>query len=367
MNSANSSVRSDREKAGLRGPVRSVVHERTYAPVTSADGSISPELSTWMKTVYDRKGRTSAVWGRNSSRYHGLGNDLYVTLYAYTDAGQLQRKTLETNGDRQSEISYRYDDRCRLQSITNSKDPDNPIAFHYDANGLKAKITVAKPSDNPEGGNGSAVSYSPSYLFGTETGAVGLPGGSTSITLYDDLDRPVEVQTRNAAGEVVYRTLREYDAQGNVLAEKQTMDDVLRIIPAAQQKQILADGDVSAKELRDQITQMLGDGSEMGSTRFTYDEQDREVLRIDKSLGRIDQRVQTSYNEHGDVAKETWQVTTTGMPDAESNGTSTSERVYTYEYDIYGNWIVKKTSSRTLPDSNLKDTGDIERRTIDYY
>jgi hypothetical protein len=52
----------------------------------------------------------------------------------------------------------------------------------------------------------------------------------------------------------------------------------------------------------------------------------------------------------------------------DANGTTTiAERIYSYEYDSYENWTVKKTSSRELPDGELKDTGEVERRTIEYY
>src|SRR5215831_6111641 len=63
---------SDREKAGLRGPVRSVEEEQTYPAWTGADGRLSPEFKTWNKTEYNRDGRVTATWGRNSSREHGM-------------------------------------------------------------------------------------------------------------------------------------------------------------------------------------------------------------------------------------------------------------------------------------------------------
>jgi len=371
---ADNKMISDREKAGLHGPVRSMEEERTYPAITSGDGTVDPELKWWKKTEYDREGRISAMWGRDSSREHGLGKSLYVTRYTYNESGQLLRMTRERDGEADGETVYRYDDRGRLESITNSKDLGNPIAFHYDANGRRSKVAIAKPVERAEGSfEGRAVSYSPEYLFEVETSSPSVPDGGSAVTLFDEHDRPIEVQTRNANGETIFRTLRVYDEQGHVLEEKQTMEDVLRMIPAAQQKKMMDEGGVSAQEfreqvapeLREQVAKLLG-GSEVSSTKYTYDAQGRETLKIQKAMGQIEQRVETSCNEHGDVAKETWQDTNSATPDDASDRTTTiTERIYSYKYDSDGNWTVKNTSSRKLPDGKLKVSGDVERRTIE--
>ena len=164
--SGSGTMISDRQKAGLRGPVRSVEDERTYPAITSSDGTADQEMKWWKKTEYDREGRISAIWGRDSSREHGLGKSLYVTRYTYNTSGQLLRMTQEIDGEADGETVYHYGDRGRLESITSSKDPGNPIAFHYDANGRRSKVAIARPVEGPEGlGERTAVSYSPEYLF----------------------------------------------------------------------------------------------------------------------------------------------------------------------------------------------------------
>lgn len=356
--------KSDCERAGLRGPVRSVAEEQTYPSVSLGDGKVEPELKSWRKTEYDRKGRIAAIWGRNSSREHGLGAALYVTRYTYSDAGQLMRTAFEQDGKITGETRYRYDEKGRLQEITDSRDPDNPIAFRYDAMGRKTKIAIAQP---PKEAGLGAVSASTEYMFETQSRPIGLAEGGSTTTLYDEHDRPTEIQTRNANGEIVYRTVRVYDDHGNVVEEKQTMDDPIRIIPPAEQKKIIDQAGVSAQELRDQIAQVLG-GSEMGSTKYSYDAEGRQTLKVVKALmGRMEQRTETAFNEHGDAAKETEHMTTSGMPEGADNGTKASERTYSYDYDSYGNWTVKKFSSRSLPDGTFKDSGDEVRRTIEYY
>lgn len=275
------------------------------------------------------------------------------------------RTTQENNGKTVSEIVYRYDDQGRLQSITDSKDPNNPIAFRYDANGRKQKIAIAQPIDLPSSGTG-AVSYSVEASFEEAGRAQSLPDGGSAVTLYDEHDRPTEIQNRNANGETMSRTLRVYDDQGRIVEEKQTVDDPLKMIPAGEQKKILASGSVSPQEFRDKVAEFLG-GSEMWSTKYLYDAQGRRSNMIRKLFNHMEERVDTAYNEHGDIAKEVSQSTTSGTGNPEADGTRSSETIYSYEYDSYENWTVKKISSRPLLNGTFKDQGDEVRRTIEYY
>ena len=352
---------SDRDKAGLHGPVRSVIEERAYPAWTDADGKVYPEFKSWNKTEYDRDGRIAVTWFRGSSSEHG---SVFATRYARNAAGQMLRATQEDDSKTVSETIYRYDDQGRLHSITDSKDPNDPIAFRYDANGRKRKIAIAQPIDLPS--ETGTVSHSVEASFEEAGGAQSLPDGGSAVTLYDEHDRPTEIQNRNANGETMSRTLRVYDDQGRVVEEKQIVDDPLEMIPAGEQKKILASGSVSPQEFRDKLAEFLG-GSEMWSTKYSYDAKGHRSNMIRKVFNHMEERVDTAYNEHGDIAKEVSQSTTSGTGNPEADGTLSSETIYSYDYDSYGNWMVKKTSSRSLPDGTFKDLGDEVRRTIEYY
>lgn len=355
---------SDREKAGLRGPIRSVEEERIYPSFTASDGTAYPELKSWQKTEYGREGRIAAMWTRDSSREHGMGDALHVTRYAYNAAGQLVRRTFESDGNLQCEIVFEYDDKGRLKTITNSKEPDNPIAFRYDAGGRKTKIAIQKPVPLPEGT--TTVSRSMENLFGDEGGAMTSWDGGSTITLYDERDRPIEVQIHDTSGALNSRAVRVYDQQGRVIEEKMMMEDPLAMIPAAQQKTILKQDGVTAQELRDQISNFLG-GSEMWSEKFSYDQQGRKITTVRNTFNHMNESTTTSYNEHGDPAKEISQSTASGTGNPDADGTWSAELVFTYEYDANGNWTLKKTSSRNLPDGILKDIGDVTSRRIEYF
>jgi len=359
MTSADSKPLTDREKHELRGPVRSVIEERNSPGWTDADGGAYPEFKSWSKTEYDREGRTAATYFRGSSGE-------WVTRYSYGNAGQLLRTTIQNEaGKQERETVYQYDDRGRLRSITDSTDPNNPIVFRYDPDGKRSKIAIAQPIEYPQGLG--AVSRSMEASFEDAGNEAPLFEGGSAVTLYDEHDRPTEIQARNANGEIMSRTLRVYDEQGRVVEEKQTMDDPLKMIPSAEQKKMLASGDVSAQELREKLAEFLG-GAETWSMKYTYDAKGRKSKSIRKIFNHMEEEVEMAYNEHGDVVKETRQSTTRGSPDEENgDGKTTSEMLYSYEYDGYGNWTVKKSSSRSLPNGTFKDADEDLRRTIEYF
>ncbi len=364
MTSDQSTQPSEREKNGLHGPVRSVVEEQTYPAWTDADGKLSPEFKSWSKTEYDRDGRIAETRFHGSSRDHSFDGTEMVTRYTYGATGQLLRKTIQNNkGDALGEIIYHYDDQGRLQNITNSTDFNNPIAFRYDADGMKTKLAISKPINLPEGT--TAVSQSIQHLFDDEGSMVSRLDNGSTITLYDERDRPIEVQLYDANGALMSRAVRVYDEQGRVIEEKMMMDDPLALIPAKQQKSMLDEG-LTAQQIRDQIAQFLG-GSEMWSEKYSYDAQGRKITTTRNTFNHINESVTTSYNEHGDPVKEVSQSTTRGSENPAVDEAQSSATIYAYEYDTNGNWTVKKRSSRALQDAIFKDPGYETRRTIEYF
>jgi len=57
---------SDRERYGLRGPIKSCTEESTRPGVTDADGKTYPEIYGQRTTEYDKDGRTLAMRSRNT-------------------------------------------------------------------------------------------------------------------------------------------------------------------------------------------------------------------------------------------------------------------------------------------------------------
>ena len=362
MNQRNVSTITDREKAGLRGPVRSVIEEQTFPSWTNSEGKTWPASERWNKTEYDRDGRLVATSWRTGSG-DKRADSLCITRYDYTPDGKLLKRTVEVDGKITFDTNYNYDNQGRLRSITKSSDPANPIAFQYDASGAKSRIAIDKPLELQPGT--STVSTSSVKLFDDdEASSITRPDGGSTITLYDEFDRPAEVQLHDVNGTLTSRAVRTYDQQGRVIEQKMLMADPLAIMSADQQKSILASG-AAAQDLRDKITEFLG-GSEMWSEQYEYDAKGRKTLTTRNTFNHIHDTISTIYNAEGDIAREISQNTTTGAPDPPGDQTSTGETIYSYEYDSSGNWTSKKTASRTLPDGTLKDN-DTVHRTIEYF
>lgn len=353
----------DREKAGLRGPVRSVIEEQTFASWTNSEGKVWPASERWNRTEYDRDGRLVASSWRTGSRDQRT-ESLAVTRYTYTPEGKLLKRTIETDSKIACEFRYDYDEHGRLKSITKSSDPTNPIAFRYDAEGKKTKIAIDKPVQLPPGT--SAVSRSFMKLFDDdEAHGITKPDGGSTITLYDAFDRPTEVQLHDATGTLTSRAVRTYDQQGRVIEEKMLMADPLAMMSADQQKEILASGG-TAQELREKMSEFLG-GSEMWSVKYEYDAKGRKTLTTRNTFNHMHETIKTIYNEQGDITKEISRTTTTGTPEGAHDETQSGETIYTYEYDSNGNWTSKNSATRTLPDGTLKENNDPVHRTLEYY
>jgi YD repeat-containing protein len=276
----------------------------------------------------------------------------------------LLKVTFGKEGEPGDETVNHYDNKGRLQSVTDSRRPDNPIAFRYDANGRKTRIAIVKPPDDSSGTR--AISMSPDAFFEHPEMAPNLPDGGTAVTLYDASDRPTEVQLHDPAGTIVSRMVRVYDDRGNATEERETMENTLTMIPAKQRGEILSKSGMSAQDLRDQLAKFLGAQGELYSSRYSYDKQGRKTLTIRNVFNHDENRTETSYNEHGDVAKETSRSSQTDIGDEQTDTTYSSEVLYSYEYDSNGNWTMKKSTSRSLPDGQPKTLTEV-RRTIEYY
>ncbi|HTM18092.1 MAG TPA: hypothetical protein VL135_14360 [Terracidiphilus sp.] len=362
MTSSQHKPPSDREKAALHGPVRSVIEERTYPAWTDAEGEVTPAAQQWNKIEYDRDGRIFATTWRAPARDRRT-DSLTVIRFTRNATGDLLKRTAETDGKVAAETLYEYDDRGRLKSVSNSLDPSNPIAFRYDPSGRKTKIAIKKPVESPQGT--TAVSSSMENLFDEEGSSfTNTSEGGSTMTLYDELDRPAEVQFHDVNGALTSRAIRVYDSQGRISEEKMLMADPIAMIPASDRKAIFDAGNI--QDLRDQMSAFLG-GSEMWSVKYEYDDKGRKVLTIQNTFNHIHMTTDTKYNQQGDVASEVthYEASGTGNPAAEEN--RSSEIIYTYEYDAQGNWITQRTTSRDLPSGILKDVGAVVKRTIDYY
>jgi YD repeat-containing protein len=347
---------SDREKAELRGPVKTCVEETNFPGATTSDGTKIPERKSWYTTEYDVDGRVMDIRTDNSD---GSG---WVMRYIYDASGHLLKTTTGKEGEPSQETDYSYDGQGRLLNITYSHAPDNPVTFRYDERGRKTKVQVSRPADYRPN---TAVGGSP---FEVADMAPNLPGGGSASTIYDEDDRPTEVQVRDAQGQLVSRAVRIYDAQGRIGEEKQILDSPERMFPAGAFDKILEASGASREELFGHITKLMGGQAGPYSIAYSYDAQGR-VNQTRRQIFNQEHVIETTYNEHGDRAAEITQSRQIGTEKESTRRSGLapySEVHYSYRYDGYRNWTEQIVSYRSSPGGAFESSTG-RRRTLTYY
>jgi YD repeat-containing protein len=242
---------SDREQSGLHGRVKSCTEVDTHSGLTNAEGN-SYEVRFETTTEYDADGRILSTRSRNTD------GSQWVTNYSYDASGRVLRVTSGNEGQALSGTTYSYDHQGRLMSMVDDARPDRPVSFRYDDHGRKTRIAISGSEDyrpnTATAGSPFEVSESPN-----------LADGGTTTTIYDEQDRPTEVQVRDPNGELISRAVRTYDAQGHIAEEKQILDSPELMFPASIRASMLEQSGMSTEQLRQemraQITKLMGGNS----------------------------------------------------------------------------------------------------------
>jgi YD repeat-containing protein len=349
----------DRDRVGLRGPVKSCTEETTHPAVTDAEGKSYPEFRSAGTTEYDRDGRVLAT--RTNSR-DGQG---WVSYYEYDASGRLLKIASELEGKAFTETIYSYDQEGRLQSIRDAARPESPATFSYDEQGRRTKTEVSRRADHRP----NTLIYRPPFEAAGR--APNLLGGGTSTTIFDEHDRATEVQVRDANGELVTRTLRTYDAEGHVIEEKQIMENPELGFPLEDPAETPAESGPSADQrrqaLREKILKFMG-GPEQHWFSNRYDTRGR-LSHTSFRARRHQGEIEITYNEHGDRESAIGQdspLDTESDPNNATPSPSYSETRYSYQYDQHDNWIEKVESQGSSPDSPFQSS-PILKRTLAYY
>lgn len=340
---------SDRARYGLRGGVKSCTEESLFLN----------EVRFEHTTEYNSDGRVVLSRSRNTD------GSFWVTRYEYGASGQLLKITSGT-GQAATETHYSYDHQGRLQKIMTDGRGETPVSFRYGESGQKTKIEVSRAEDYRPN---IATAGSP---FEAADRAPNLPGGGSATTIYDEHDRPMEVQVRDASGELVSHALRSYDAEGRVTEEKQVLDNLVSTFPPDVKAKILEESGLSPDRLRQelgaQLTSLMAGKAETYSVSYRYDSSGHLIHTSRRILNEEDE-VETIYNDQGDVASEiTRRVQLAGADESAIAASSArySEVQNSYEYDQHGNWTVKTVSYRSSCDAEFQSSCVI-KRSLTYY
>jgi YD repeat-containing protein len=355
--SGEKSSMSDREKAGLRGPVQQCTEEQTIPAFENM-----PSTTYTTITKYTPDGRTLQSTTSNSVQ---AGPPEFSTTYTYDSTGRLVKKTVASLGSPASESKYSYDEKGQVISIT---DPLRISAFEYDDKGRRSRII------SPGADSEVLLPGSTAYTFPVpedEDPFLPIPAGGHAKILFNDHDQPAEWQVSDAKGNLLNRLIRTYDENGRLMEVRYTMENILLSFPAETQRQFLAEPGAS-EELEKQLIKILGEKRDFTRTTYKYDADGRLIEKHTYMGPSMETIANITYNDHSDKLEE--HTTTISPPDphqreqsGEPSSTATtpsqqSVTHYSYKYDTFGNWTEQAISSPTSPNDVT-----VTRRTIVYY
>ena len=354
QSSPTSAFMSDRDKAGLRGAVKTVVEEHTFS------GRDTQQLLTTTTTQYAPDGRILEQRMGNSDASE------WVIRYAYHPDGRLLKTVSgKANSVPSSETTYLYDGAQRLVGMKSG----DKIQVHYDYDDNGRKSVIESYDSEPLPPN---TAYA-AHWEGTDLGFAPYPGG-TLKTSYNEQGVATGAELRDAEGTLVGHIVRKFDAEGRVIAEEQAADAPQANLPEELRSKLNPE-QVKA------VGAMIG-GMQNSVISYSYDAQGRVTERHRSGGVFSEQVIVTSYNDHGDKASERqtmvmrsdtgpWQLTEVGafVPEGRPNPPQpplSSETQYAYQYDQYGNWTEQTIVSRSQPDEAFRP-GTVIRRKLTYY
>lgn len=345
---------SDRDKAGLRGPVKTVLNEHIFS---GADGQ---QFLTSTTTEYAPDGRIL------EQRIGNSDGSIWITSYTYYADGHLLKTVSGKVGSAaDSQTTYLYDDARRLVGVESGD--NGRMSYQYDEKGRKSVIESYDSKPLPLN-----KAYAP-HWEGTDLGFAPYPGGSLT-TSYNGQGVATGAELHDADGILVGHIVRKFDADGRVIAEEQAADAPQVNLPEEFQSNL------NPEQIRS-VGAMIA-GMQNSVISYAYDAQGR-VTERHRSGGVFGKQVTiTTYNDHGDKASERetmvmrsdtgpWNLTEAGafVPTGKPNPPQppvSSETRYAYQYDQYGNWTEQTIVSRSQPDEAFRPA-NIIRRKLGYY
>jgi YD repeat-containing protein len=347
---------SDRDKAGLRGPVRTVLEEQTFS---GADGQQSFTTTT---THYAPDGR---ILEHRTGNPDGSG---WVTSYTYYSDGRLLKTAFgKANSAPGSETIYLYDDAQRLVGVKSGDKVQ--VRYQYDDEGRRS--VIESYDSQPLAPN---TAYAP-HWEGTDLGFATHLGG-TVTTLNNEQGVATGAEFHDAEGKLLGHIVRKFDAEGRIVAEEQFADGP---------RDFMFPEEIRSKLNPEQIKAVgaFAASVENRVNSYSYDAQGRVTERHRSGGPFGDEVTITKYNDHGDKASE--RTTTVMNPEAGREYTVSEagimipvgqphlpqppavyETQYTYQYDAYGNWTELTTAGRSDPGAPFAP-GSVRRRKLTYY
>jgi hypothetical protein len=339
-------MRTDTERQGLRGPVKSVYVET--ARLEAQDGRITEK--PWFSHIitFDQEGRLIEQTNCNPD---GSG---WRTINEYSDSGGLMvTRGYDPSGALSSERRYVYDDEGRLiaeQYVTQGGRVTTPTTYAYDSEGQKIKTQE--------------------YDFSGEANVlIGIEGTHTSVsasearrvdTRYDRRASAVEVKVFNGDRALVSRVEIARDALDNPLEETQYVGDVFSFGACASDSCPPAQTEALTKDQKAELARLVPPGTVMSKHTHRYDADGRLVESKLTVMGMEASRQVFTYDDAGNKSEEA---------SYGEDGKLASKAIFTREYDAHGNWSKELVSTASSWDAEfgLSTPAHVTRRVITYW
>jgi len=363
-------MRTDREKHGLIGPVKSV----ETAQFEWQGGQLVEQPSFSSTVTFNQHGWLIEQVHRNSD------GSKWRSTNEYSDSGKLlAMRSFDPSGTLNGEMRYIYDDEGRLvaeQHITRDGKVTTPTTYAYDRAGGKVKIQELDFTGEASvmiDGTSTSISASVMMIEGTST-AVSMGEAKRVESRCDDQGEPVEVKVFNAGGALVSRVEITRDARGNPLEETEYVGDVVPFDPCAsgscatqgialtqeQQAEFAALTEEQQAEVVAEIGRLFSPGTAMSKHTHRYDEEGRLIESRLTMMGMEAIRQTFAYDETGNKSEE--------MSYHEDRALR-SKAFYAREYDGHGNWTKELVSTTSSWDAELGPAAPAHetRRVITYW
>lgn len=349
---------SDREEAGLHGPVRTCTEE---------SGSSSDKYVRISE--YDFDGRllslhsSSTGWQSSETR-------------TYDSAGRLLR-TESKSGESSSLQIYAYDDNGRLLSVTDGD--GHQTTYRYDGQRLQSETVVIPPraKDSSVGIGATAL------IEAAEEGSM-LQEGGTVTRFYDEFKRLAESRILDSEGNLVARVVRSYDSRGHITSEKLVPENLELGLAKRMLKELPEEyqNEETLREVKEQLGHAMATLWGNSEKTYEYDSQGR-LTATHIRTGFYSEDILRTFNDQGDVIESIEKFGRgqspfpTGVPfHQDETGKLVTDKpqsewpaappipprakvAYTYRYDNFGNW-----TERT---ENGPHRSTVTTRTITYY
>jgi hypothetical protein len=351
-------IMTERDRWGLRGPIRSCRVQRTWYPGRcGADRCEIEERGDAMLVEFRADGSLARRWHRNPD-----GSE-WTSVYEYSGAERLMSIRTENTAGSVDVQRHEYDSAGRLvRLVASAPDGSDRIAegYEYDAQRRKRTTVYVDPA---------LQSPHTDYFWSVEgtDATYSARGAATVTTLHNTRDQPTELLFCDAAGRTLSRVEFVYDEDGHLLAEAQTR--VAEVLPPE-----MLSGMTPAQ--LEAIYTLLGVGGDPARRSHRYDAHGHRIETSSRLFGPLGRDRKTmAYNDHGDLIRELsedeqreYNVDDQGQlsekPNSES--TSRSEARFHYDYDDRGNWIRKRVEGRASSDQEFS-VSTVEQRTLVYY